>query len=170
MAKRYGVKYDISMSEQKPSTDTIAVNMDNTPFRENGKLLFRPGGHGALIENLNDTKSDVVFVKNIDNVVPSVLREPTIRYKKIIGGVLIEIQKKIAEYLTLLDSGNYTMEQVVEIVRFFATTPEHAKRANKISGRLRAGGLLEAKAESPDSGLRRCAQRRRAGRRSVYRL
>ena len=118
MAKRYGVKYDISMSEQKPSTDTIAVNMDNTPFRENGKLLFRPGGHGALIENLNDTKSDVVFVKNIDNVVPSVLREPTIRYKKIIGGVLIEIQKKIAEYLTLLDSGNYTMEQVVEIVRF----------------------------------------------------
>ena len=110
------------MSEQKPSTDTIAVNMDNTPFRENGKLLFRPGGHGALIENLNDVDAQVVFVKNIDNVVPRTLRDVTIKYKKIIGGVLVEIQKKVAEYLTLLDGGNYTIEDLREIVKFVQRT------------------------------------------------
>ena len=70
-AKKYGVKYNISFSEQKPSTDTVAVNPDNTLFRnEDGSMLFRPGGHGALIENLNDIDADVVFIKNIDNVVP----------------------------------------------------------------------------------------------------
>ena len=118
LADKYGVKYDVTMSEQKPSTDTIAVNMDNTPFRENGKLLFRPGGHGALIENLNEVNSDVVFVKNIDNVVPRTLRDVTIKYKKIIGGVLIEIQKQISRYMALLDSGNYTMDNLLEIVKF----------------------------------------------------
>ena len=122
LAKQYGVSYDVSMSEQKPSTDTIAVNMDNTPFRENGKLLFRPGGHGALIENLNDVDAQVVFVKNIDNVVPRTLRDVTIKYKKIIGGVLVEIQKKVAEYLTLLDGGNYTIEDLREIVKFVQRT------------------------------------------------
>ena len=69
-AEKFGVKYNISFSEQKPSTDTIAANPDNTPFRnEDGSLLFRPGGHGALIQNLNEIDADVVFVKNIDNVV-----------------------------------------------------------------------------------------------------
>ena len=72
--KKFGVKYDISFSEQKPSTDTVAANPDNTPFRNSdGSLLFRPGGHGALIENLNEISADVIFVKNIDNVVPLIL-------------------------------------------------------------------------------------------------
>jgi hypothetical protein len=110
------------MSEQKASTDTIAVNMDNTPFREDGKLLFRPGGHGALIENLNDVDANVVFIKNIDNVVPKTLRETTVKYKKIIGGILVDVQKKIAEYLQLLESGNYNHDQVLEIVRFVQRT------------------------------------------------
>ena len=79
------------MSEQKPSTDTIAVNLDGTPFRENGELLFRPGGHGALIQNLNDIQTPVVFIKNIDNVVPDAHRAPTLRYKKVLAGRLIEI-------------------------------------------------------------------------------
>lgn len=118
MEHKFDTQFKVSTSTQKPSTDTIAVNMDNTPFRENGDLLFRPGGHGALIENLNDVDSDVIFVKNIDNVVPRTLRMPTIKYKKIIGGILIDVQKQIAEYLNLLDSGKYTMEQVLEIVRF----------------------------------------------------
>lgn len=118
MEREFDSKFKVSMSTQKLSTDTIAVNMDNTPFRENGNLLFRPGGHGALIENLNDVDSDVIFVKNIDNVVPRTLRMPTIKYKKIIGGILIDVQRKIAEYLNLLESGKYTMEQVLEIVRF----------------------------------------------------
>lgn len=118
LSEEFNAQYNISMSEQKASTDTIAVNPDNTPFRENGRLLFRPGGHGALIENLNDVSADVVFIKNIDNVVPRTLRESTVRYKKIIGGILVETQRRIAEYMRLLDSGHYTMEQVLEIVRF----------------------------------------------------
>ncbi len=118
MEKKFGTRYDVSMSTQKPSTDTIAVNKDNTPFREDGKLLFRPGGHGALIQNLNEIESDVVFIKNIDNVVPNANRTTTIRYKKILGGLLIQTQKQIDKYLSLLNSGNYTMDQVLEIVRF----------------------------------------------------
>ena len=116
--KEWGVKYDISMSEQKSSTDTIAVTMDNVPYRENGKLLFRPAGHGALIENLNDIDADVVFIKNIDNVVPRSLRDVTVKYKKVIGGVLIEVQKKIAEYALMLESGKYTMDDVREVIAF----------------------------------------------------
>ncbi len=118
MEKKFGTHYDISMSTQKSSTDTIAVNKDNTPYREDGKLLFRPGGHGALIENLNEIDSDVVFIKNIDNVVPNANRTTTIRYKKILGGLLVQTQKQIDKYLKLLNGGDYTMEQVLEIVRF----------------------------------------------------
>lgn len=79
--KRYGVDYYITFSEQKPNTDTIAADMDNQPFRDNGKLLFRPGGHGALIENLNDLDADIIFIKNIDNVVPDKLKADTVTYK-----------------------------------------------------------------------------------------
>lgn len=118
-ADKYGVTYDISFSEQKSSTDTIAANPDGTPFRnEDGTLLFRPGGHGALIENLNDIDADVVFIKNIDNVVPDRLKQPTTDYKQIIAGILVDLQKKAFGYLELLESGKYTQEQVVEIVRF----------------------------------------------------
>lgn len=79
--EKYGVKYDVTFSEQLPSTDTIAANPDGTPFRtKDGKLLFRPGGHGALIENLNQQDADIVFIKNIDNVVPDRLKKDTIRY------------------------------------------------------------------------------------------
>lgn len=90
MEKRFGVKYEISLSEQKPSTDTIAATPDNEIFRNSkGELVFRPGGHGALIENLNDIDADVVFIKNIDNVVPDAHRASTIEYKKLIGGLLL---------------------------------------------------------------------------------
>ena len=102
LQKRYGVIYKVEMSEQKKSTDTIAVNPDNTPFRENGNLFFRPAGHGALLENLNDLNADVVFIKNIDNVVPNSRREITIRYKKIIGGYLVSLQNQIAGYIRQL--------------------------------------------------------------------
>lgn len=117
--KKFGVIYHISFSEQKPSTDTIAVDMENKPFRtDDGKLLFRPGGHGALIENLNDLDANVIFIKNIDNVVPDRLKDPTIKYKKLISGVLVTLQAKMFEYLKLIDSGKYTNEQVIEIVKF----------------------------------------------------
>ena len=98
--KKLGVKYNISYSEQKPSTDTLAANPDGTPFRtSDGKLLFRPGGHGALIENLNEQNADVIFIKNIDNVVPDRLKDDTVRYKQLLAGVLVVEQKKIFEKL-----------------------------------------------------------------------
>lgn len=116
---RYGVKYDISFSEQKPSTDTIAANPDNTPFREDdGSLLFRPGGHGALIENLNEIDADVVFIKNIDNVVPDRLKDDTVTYKQLIAGILVSLQEKAFEYLRVLDSGEYNHNKLEEIIRF----------------------------------------------------
>ena len=98
--KKFGVKYDISFSEQLPSTDTLAANPDGTPFRTaDGKLLFRPGGHGALIENLNQQDADIVFIKNIDNVVPDRLKKDTVRYKQILAGVLVTEQKRVFELL-----------------------------------------------------------------------
>ena len=128
-SKRYGVDYYITFSEQKPSTDTIAADMDNQPFRDNGKLLFRPGGHGALIENLNDLDADIIFIKNIDNVVPDRLKADTVTYKKLIAGVLVTLQEQVFEYLTLLDSGKYTHDQMMEMLQFlqkklFCKNPE----------------------------------------------
>ena len=118
-SKKYGVKYDISFSEQKPSTDTVAANPDNTPFRNaDGSLLFRPGGHGALIENLNEIDADVIFIKNIDNVVPDRLKDETITYKQVIAGVLVSLQQKAFEYLRLLEAGTYNHDKLEEIIRF----------------------------------------------------
>jgi hypothetical protein len=117
-AQKYGIKYDISFSEQKPSTDTIAANPDNTPFREaDGSLLFRPGGHGALIENLNEIDADVIFIKNIDNVVPDRLKPETVEWKQVIAGVLVNLQQQAFAYLRLLDEGA-TSEQIAEIAQF----------------------------------------------------
>lgn len=118
-SKKFGIHYNISFSEQKPSTDTIAANPDNTPFRnEDGSLLFRPGGHGALIQNLNEIDADVVFIKNIDNVVPDRLKGDTVTYKQLIAGILVSLQNKAFNYLRLLDGGAYTHEKLEEIIRF----------------------------------------------------
>ena len=114
----FNVKYDISFSEQKQSTDTIAVDAENVPFRENGSLVFRPGGHGALIENLNDIDADVIFIKNIDNVVPDRLKADTVTYKKLLAGILVKAQAKAFDYLRLIDSGKYTHEQIEEMIHF----------------------------------------------------
>lgn len=117
--KKYGVKIEASLSEQKSFTDTIAANADGTPFRTtDGKLLFRPGGHGALIQNLNDIDSAVVFVKNIDNVVPDSQRDATIKWKRILAGYMIQIHDRIAEYLGELHSGNATIARQREMIQF----------------------------------------------------
>lgn len=117
--EKFGISYNISFSVQNASTDTIAANPDGTPFRNaDGSLLFRPGGHGALIENLGNIDADVVFIKNIDNVVPDHLKAPTTRYKQVIGGVLVTLQKKCFDYLHLLDSGSYSHNELEEIIRF----------------------------------------------------
>lgn len=117
-SKLQGVSFNISFSEQKSSTDTIAADMDNEPFRDNGKLVFRPGGHGALIENLNDIDADIIFVKNIDNVVPDHFKDETIRYKKVIGGLLITLQQQINAYICRLETGDYSMDYLREIITF----------------------------------------------------
>ena len=117
-SQKYGIRYDITFSEQKPSTDTVAANPDGTPFRNSdGSLLFRPGGHGALIENLNEIDADIIFVKNIDNVVPDRLKADTVAWKQIIAGLLISLQKKAFEYMHILDEGA-TDAQLQEIARF----------------------------------------------------
>lgn len=123
LAKKYGVTYEISFSEQKSSTDTIAADKDNNPFRENdGSLLFRPGGHGALIENLNDLTSDIVFIKNIDNVVPDHFKADTVTYKKVLAGILVSIESKIFEYLNILDSKKYNRELLNSMATFLQDT------------------------------------------------
>ena len=105
--KRFQVTYKVGFSMQKAATDTLAVDFINHPFRlANGRLLFRPGGHGALLENLNDLKGDIVFIKNIDNVVPDYLKNETYLWKKITGGYLISIQNRIAHYMKELTSGS----------------------------------------------------------------
>ena len=115
--ERFGVKYNISFSVQKPSTDTIAVNPDNTPFRtDEGKLLFRPAGHGALIENLNDIDADVIFVKNIDNVTTDERRGDTVKYKKALAGLLLELQEQAFEYLKVLEVGGAELEPIAKFV------------------------------------------------------
>ena len=112
---KYGVKYEVSFSEQMPSTDTLAANPDGTPFRTaDGKLLFRPGGHGALIENLNQQDADIVFIKNIDNVVPDRLKKDTVRYKQILAGVLVKEQQRVFD---LLRNGNLSDEERARLNR-----------------------------------------------------
>lgn len=131
--QKFGVKYNISMSVQKKQTDTIAVNMDNTPFRnDDGTLLFRPAGHGALIENLNDIDGDIIFIKNIDNVCPDNMREDTVKYKKLIGGILIETQAKIFEYMHALDNNTANIDEISEFIKttLNITLPEPATHDN----------------------------------------
>jgi hypothetical protein len=161
--KRFGVNYTITFSEQKSSTDTIAVDMNNRPFRDaDGCIVFRPGGHGALIENLNDLDSDIVFIKNIDNVVPDALREPTYRYKKVIGGLLMELQTKVFTYLEALDKGNTDaaeLQSMIEyarqtlMIRFdddFDALPDKEKVAvlkTKLNRPLRVCGMVKNEGE-----------------------
>ncbi len=104
--KRFGVRYATEFSVQKPSTDSPAVAPDGTPFRdENGRLLFRPAGHGALIENLAEIDSDVVFIKNIDNVVPESAAAPTLLWKRALAGLLLELQAEAFAHVDELACG-----------------------------------------------------------------
>jgi len=115
----FDVTYELTFSVQKSSTDTIAVDSNNKPFRDdNDNLVFRPGGHGALIENLNDREGEIIFIKNIDNVVPDRLKETTYKYKRALGGYLIELHDKILEYLELLEDGSLSDNELKKIVHF----------------------------------------------------
>jgi len=119
--QEFGTIFEVTFSVQKRSTDTIAVDLKNRPFRQgNGELLFRPGGHGALIENLNELNGDIVFIKNIDNVVPDRLKPETFKWKKILCGYLVLLQKKVFNYMERLLSGNADesfLEHVADFMR-----------------------------------------------------
>lgn len=116
--KMFNVKYEVTFSIQKESTDTVSIDQAGNILRDSeGKIVFRPGGHGALIYNLDELKADIIFIKNIDNVIPDRAKNDTIRYKKILAGKLLELQKQIFGYLTLLDK-KPTDEQLDEITAF----------------------------------------------------
>lgn len=120
---KYSVKFEVTHSIQKSETDTIAVDIHNQPMRNaDGSLMFRPGGHGALIQNLNELNADVIFIKNIDNVVPDPLKGDTIIYKKAIGGYLLHLRDKVYHYMAQLsDDKKPTPTLLEEVVNFLDT-------------------------------------------------
>jgi hypothetical protein len=120
-SERLGVHYELSFSIQSPATNTLAVDLDNKPFRKlDGDLLFRPGGHGALLENLNDLEGDIVLIKNIDNVVSDERRDLVVRHQRILAGMLLELQHDIFKYLRMLESGSLGVNDVQEVLQFVA--------------------------------------------------
>lgn len=159
--QQLAAKYEVSFSEQKASTDTVAANADGSAFRNaDGSLLFRPGGHGALIENLNDIDADVVFIKNIDNVVPDRLKTDTIRYKQLLAGVLVSLQARAFAYLEQLDEGNLSESQLAEILAFVETDLHcHSDAAQALEG-LELMDYLYCKLNRP---MRVCGMVRNVG-------
>jgi hypothetical protein len=132
--EQYKVKFSISYSVQKPSTDTLALDNKNEPFRESdGFLHFRPGGHGALLENLNDIDSDLIFIKNIDNVTHDRNKSDTVKYKKALAGLLIEFQERIFSYLRYLEKASGTSSDMLkEISNFLSEELGNTIVSNKI--------------------------------------
>jgi hypothetical protein len=117
--KKFNIHIEVSQSVQKPSTDTIAVDMNNIPLRNtDGTLLFRPAGHGALIGNLNEINADIIFIKNIDNVVPDNIKEPTFEYKKLIGGYLLKVREQVFNFLRSMEQRRITEEETDEMAIF----------------------------------------------------
>ncbi|MFO7922078.1 MAG: DUF4301 family protein [Bacteroidales bacterium] len=118
--RKYKVNFSVEFSHQHSSTDTIAVDPDNNPFRDKyGKLVFRPGGHGALLDNLAGLDADILFIKNIDNVVPDHLKEETIRYKKALGGMLFSFRERVFDYLGMLYSNNNNGDGLLDEIGIF---------------------------------------------------
>ena len=121
---KYNVRFLVDFSIQKMSTNTIAVDRENRPFRlEDGRLLFRPSGHGALIENLNDLEGDIIFIKNIDNVVPDGLKGTTFIWKRTLAGHLVKVQKRIFSYVEKLTEGIHEEQFLNEALEFASTEP-----------------------------------------------
>lgn len=119
MESKTNSKIDVDFSFQNPSTDTIALDLNNFPFRDSyGKLVFRASGHGALLNNLNSLDADIVFIKNVDNVVKQGLLKEISEEKKLLGGVLIKLQKKIFSYLIQLEKDNLSDSEIDEMLDF----------------------------------------------------
>ena len=113
-----GVRLHYSFSYQHKITDTVAVDTENMPFRnDQGQLVFRPGGHGALINNLNELEADVVFIKNIDNVIQNHI-ETIVLYKKSLAGLLMELQARIFNYLEKIDANQISENDIATMLGF----------------------------------------------------
>jgi hypothetical protein len=121
---RCGHRFDVTFSHQSPATDTLAVDLENRPFRQNdGTLLFRPGGHGSLIANLQalaDQGWDVVLLKNIDNVVPDSRKTVGLLWKKLLAGALVHLQQRIFRCLERLEAGPAPLDLLDEIDKLLA--------------------------------------------------
>ena len=156
--QRHSVSFRVDFSVQKKSTDTLAVDLENRPFRDkDGRLVFRPGGHGALIENLNDFQGDIVFLKNIDNVASDRFKAETIKWKKILGGYLISMQRQLFSYVRELSSGHLERNLIDRVVSFIknellfsipaftkSTSPEEIKAIllEKLNRPIRVCGMV----------------------------
>jgi hypothetical protein len=156
-------KFEISFSYQRDATDTIAVSLENKPFRlEDGSLLFRPSGHGALLCNLNDLDADIIFIKNIDNVVVFKYENDVSEYKKMLAGILINIQTKAFSYLEKLESRQISENEIIEIATFltrkmnviissefekYATEYQIAYLKDKLNRPIRVCGMVKNEGE-----------------------
>ena len=155
---RYASRFDVSFSTQHPRTDTIAVDIENRLFRdEAGRLLFRPGGHGALIENLHDLGGDVVLIKNIDNVVPDNRKGPTVYWKKVLGGYLVDVQQEIFRHLKRLHEALTPPDALAEAVHFVRDALSVTVPTSVTAGTDQLRDFLIAKLDRP---LRVCGMMR----------
>ena len=151
--KKYGIKYEVSFSEQSPATDTIAVNPDNTPFRnDDGTLLFRPAGHGALIDNLDKLDADIIFVKNIDNVTTDERKPDTITYKRVLAGELLRLQERCFELLRAIKRGEDRFEEAKAFLQseLCCKLPENASNEliiNTLDRPIRVCGMVKNEGE-----------------------
>ena len=129
---REGLHFDVDFSEQKPSTDTIAANMENSPFLlDQEKLLFRPGGHGALLDNMQDINEYMAFVGNIDNISPDRVKAQRVRYKQLLGGILIERVQKIHSFLNRMEQGiaSSLKAEIIEFLKQFISASSASELA-----------------------------------------
>lgn len=166
--RRFGIKYDISFSQQKPSTDTIAATPGNEPFRtDGGELLFRPAGHGALIENLDEIDADIIFIKNIDNVTTDARRGDTVVFKKVLAGVLLDRQERTFAHLRALRAGDADLAEVAGFIRreLCVKLPENYDAAllekilDRPGPRMQMGCATRANPAEDRFGLRRTTAR-----------
>ncbi len=154
--------FKVSYSYQKSSTDTIAVTPENEPFRnEDNSLLFRPGGHGALIENLDEQDADIIFIKNIDNVVTRVKSPENAAAKKVLAGVLLQVQQKVFRYAKMIDDKSLDGHQL-ETIRTFLEEDLNVRFSDNYNG-FTLGQQIEILKDKLQRPLRVCGMVKNEG-------
>jgi hypothetical protein len=147
-SENLGVQFELTFSIQSPATNTLAVDLENRPFRKpDGNLLFRPGGHGALLQNLNQLEGDIVLIRNIDNVVTDERSDLVVLHQRILTGMLLAVQNEIFNYLTLLSSGSFEAHGLQEVLDFVVhrlnpSVGEHLSSCGEREKAARIFGLL----------------------------